>query len=215
MAARVVALLHHAAAVAPHHASWNAHHRGVGGYVLNHHGVAADAHVVAHLDVAEHLGARAHDHVVAERGVALAVLVARAAQGNSLVEGAVVAHDGGLANNDAHGMVDKEPAAELRAGVNLDPGKEPRDLAEHARGSAQAVRPEPVLGGVHPLSVEAGVGDKDGKGALRGGVVGLNVGDVLADGGDEAHGGSYSGAFARRRAPAGAMYGRPPADKCL
>ena len=52
----------------------------------------------------------------------LAGLVAGAAERDALVEHAVVAHDGSLANNDAHGVVDKEALADLRGGMNLDAG---------------------------------------------------------------------------------------------
>ena len=54
--------------------------------------------------------------------VALAGLVAGAAERDALVEHTVIAHDGSLANNDAHGVVDKEVLANLRGGMNLDAG---------------------------------------------------------------------------------------------
>ena len=118
----VEALLEHAAAVALDDAPGHAHDGAVVGHVLDDDRVAADLDVIADVDVAEHLGARAHGDIVAQGGVAFAGLVAGAAERDALIEHAVVAHDGGLANNDAHGVVDKEVLADLRGGMNLDAG---------------------------------------------------------------------------------------------
>ena len=43
-----------------------------------------------------------------------------AAQGHAVVDRAVVTNLGGLAKHDAHAVVDKQLAADLRAGVDLD-----------------------------------------------------------------------------------------------
>ena len=116
----VEALLEHAAAVALDDAPGHAHDGAVVGHVLDDDRVAADFDVVANVDVAKHLGARAHRDIVAQGGVTLAGLVAGAAERDALVEHTVVAHDGSLANNDAHGVVDKEVLADLRGGMNLN-----------------------------------------------------------------------------------------------
>ena len=63
--------------------------------------------------------------------MALAGLVAGTAERDALVEHAVVAHDGGFADDDAHGVVDKEVLANLRGRVNLDAGDVAGDLREH------------------------------------------------------------------------------------
>ena len=114
-----------AASVAFDDASRHAYHGAVGRDVFDHHGVAADSDVVADGDVSQHLGAAANGYVVAQRRVALACLIAGAAQGDALVERAVIANDRGLANDDAHGMVDEEVLADVCGGVNLDAGHMP------------------------------------------------------------------------------------------
>ena len=149
----VEALLEHAAAVALDDAPRHAHDGAVVGHVLDDDRVAANLDVVADSDVAEHFGARAHGDVVAQGGVALASLVAGAAQGYALVEDAVVTHDGSFANDDAHSVVDKEVLADLRGRVNLDAGDMAGELREHAGERAMAVFPQPVLGHVVPLGV--------------------------------------------------------------
>ena len=183
----VETLLEHAAAVALDDASRHANNGAVVGDILNDDRVAADLDVVADADVAEHLGARAHGDVVAQGGVALAGLVAGAAERNALVEHAVVAHNGGLADDDAHGVVDKEVLADLCGGMNLDAGDVAGDLREHTGERAMAMLPEPVLGHVVPLGVQARIGKEDDQTVLRGGVLRLDGLDVLANGIDKAH----------------------------
>ena len=53
-------------------------------------------------------------------------------------------------------MVDKEVLADLCGGMNLDAGDVAGDLREHAGERAMTVLPEPVLGHVVPLGVQAG-----------------------------------------------------------
>ena len=65
--------------VAPDYPSRHPDHGGAGRHVL-HHGVGADAHAFAEHDWGEHLGARAHHHIAAEGGMALAFLPTGAAQ---------------------------------------------------------------------------------------------------------------------------------------
>jgi hypothetical protein len=67
-------------------------------------------------DVAQHARARANDHVVCERGMPLAGLFARAAQGHALVERHIVADDRSLADHHAHAVIDEEAAADFAPG---------------------------------------------------------------------------------------------------
>ena len=183
----VEALLEHAAAVALDDAPGHAHDGAVVGHVFDDDRVAADFDVVANANVAEHFGTGAHGDVVAQGGVALAGLVAGAAERDALIEHAVVAHNGGLADDNAHGVVDKEMFADLRGGMNLDAGDVAGDLREHAGERAMAMFPQPVLGHVVPLGVQAGVGQEDDQAILRSGVLRLDGLDVLANGIDKAH----------------------------
>ena len=119
--------------------------------------------------------------------VALAGLVAGAAERDALVEHTVVAHDGGFADDDAHGVVDKEVLADLRGGMNLDAGDVAGDLREHTGERAMSMLPQPVLGHVVPLGVQARIGKEDDQTVLRSGVLRLDGLDVLANGIDKAH----------------------------
>lgn len=120
-------------------------------------------------------------------GWLLAGLVTGAAERDALVEHAVVAHDGGFADDDAHGVVDKEALADLCGGMNLDAGDVAGDLREHTGERAMSMLPEPMLGYVVPLGVQARIGKEDDQTALRGGVLRLDGLDVLANGIDKAH----------------------------
>ena len=119
--------------------------------------------------------------------MALAGLVTGAAERDALVEHAVVAHDGGFADDDAHGVVDKEALADLCGRMNLDAGDVAGDLREHTGERAMSMLPEPMLGYVVPLGVQARIGKEDDQTALRGGVLRLDGLDVLANGIDKAH----------------------------
>ena len=77
--------------------------------------------------------------------MALASLLAGAAQRHALVEHHVVADLGRLADDDAHAVVDEEALADLRAGVNLDAGDQTAEVGDQrgrtgTRRRAQTVR---------------------------------------------------------------------------
>jgi hypothetical protein len=61
--------------------------------------------------------------------VAFSAFLARSAQRNALIYKAVIADFGGLADNDSRTVVDKEPLANLRSGMNLKTGNKPCKLA--------------------------------------------------------------------------------------
>ncbi len=69
----------------------------------------------------------------ADGRVTLAVLLAGAAERDALVEGYVVADDRSFTDDHAHAVIDEEAAADLRAGMNLDAGKEARPTCDKQR----------------------------------------------------------------------------------
>src|SRR5699024_729202 len=92
----------------------------------------ADLGVSAHGKRAKHLAARGDDDVVFDGGVALADVFAGAAERCALVNGHIVAHNGGLADYHAHAVVDEHALANDRAGVDLNAGKMPGKLRNDA-----------------------------------------------------------------------------------
>src|SRR6266542_195854 len=98
-----LAVLEHAALAArARHFARNAYHRGIVGHRVDYHRARADLHVIAYANIAQDFGARPDHDVVAQRRVALALFIARAAQRYALVEQAVVADLRGLADHYAH-----------------------------------------------------------------------------------------------------------------
>ena len=80
----------------------------------------------------------ADDHAVLERGMALLAPRRGSSEGDALVEVAVLADDGGLADDDAHAMVDEAAPPDARRGVDLDAGDEAVQVREQAREDGQA-----------------------------------------------------------------------------
>ena len=95
--------------------------------------------------------------------MALLFFQAGAAQGYAMVDGHVVAHDGGLANHHSHAVVDEEPSSDGRAGMNLNPGPEAGDLREVARQQTEAMPPEPVIQVMHPHRVKSRIVQQHGE----------------------------------------------------
>mmetsp|Transcript_12310 Transcript_12310/g.49582 ORF Transcript_12310/g.49582 Transcript_12310/m.49582 type:complete len:405 (+) Transcript_12310:372-1586(+) len=93
---------------------------------FRHDGLRAHRRVVADFDIPKHRAARAEDDAVADLGMPVAALLARAAERDRVQDGAVGADFGGFADDDARRVVHEEAAAELGGGVDVD-GPELRD----------------------------------------------------------------------------------------
>ena len=89
--------------------------------------------------------------------MALALVLAGAAQGHPVVEQHIVSHLGGLADDDAHAVVDDETAADLRPGVDLDSRALPVPLGLQPGQEIQMVTIEPMGDPVADDGVNAGV----------------------------------------------------------
>ena len=107
------------------HAAGHADHGAVIRNGSDHHGARADLGVVADRDIAQNLGAGPDHHVVADGGMALALLLAGSAQRHALVQQYIVADLGGFADHGAHAVVDEAAPSNLRAGMDLDSRQRP------------------------------------------------------------------------------------------
>ncbi len=56
-------------------------------------------------------------------------------------------------------MVDKEPAADCRARVNLDVSEKAADVGQESRQEKEPNAPQPVSGAMHPDRMQAGVAE--------------------------------------------------------
>src|SRR4029079_13577766 len=117
-------------------ASWNAGDRAPRRHVLQHRASRRHPHAIADLDIAEDLGARSHHHAGADLRVAIAALIAGAAQGDAVQQRAIVADHRRLADDDAGGMVEHHALADACGGMDVD--------LEDARGEALEIEREIV-----------------------------------------------------------------------
>ena len=109
----------------------NSHHGSPGGTDCKTTGTP-DARPIPHLNGTQNLGSGADDHVVADGGVALSLVLPGAAQGYSLVNGYIIANFGSLSHDHAHPVVDKESRSDLGPGMDLDPRQETGKIGYHA-----------------------------------------------------------------------------------
>ena len=134
----------HAPALHAHDLCRNTDGGAVGRDIAQHDRICRNAAVVPYLQRAEHLCARADEDVIADGRVPLADVLARAAERDTVVYKAVVPDLGGLADDDAHAVVNDKALADLRAGVYLYPGAVPAALRDEPGKKLQPVHVAPV-----------------------------------------------------------------------
>ena len=88
----------------------------------------------------------------------LAALLPRPTQRHSLVHGDVVADRRGLADDDAHAVVDEDALADPGSRMNLDPGDRPAQLGQQTGGKEETLAPQPVRDAVERDGMQSGRG---------------------------------------------------------
>src|SRR5690554_69437 len=96
-----------------------ADHRRVRLNRMQHNAAGADLRAFAYLDVAKDLRPGADHHATADLRVAVAAFLAGTAQGHALENRNVVAHHGGLANDDTGAVVQHDAAADPAGRVDV------------------------------------------------------------------------------------------------
>ena len=157
----------------------DAHGGAVGRNLCQHDGARRDVGIVADLERAQHLGARADQHVVAQRGVAFAVVLAGTAQRHALIQDAVVADDRRFADDDAGAVVDEKPPPDLRPGVDFNIGLSDAALRDPPRQEKQVVHIAPVGAAIHAHGAKARVQKHDLQRAAGRGVAVLDALNVF------------------------------------
>ena len=107
--------------------------------------------------------------------MALAGVLAGAAQGHAVVDGAVVADLAGLTEHDAHAVVDEQAPADGSTGVDLDAGAAASVLADPPGQKEPLVLVQPVRNAVIDQNMKTGVQQNDLQHAACGGVLALDV----------------------------------------
>ena len=132
---------------------------------------------VTDVDRAQHLRARADQHIVAQRRMALAGVLAGTAQGDAVVDCAVVADLRRLTKDDAHTVVDKELVPDLAPGWISMPVEVARQLADKTGQEETPVVVQKMCDLVRDQHMKAGVQDDDLRHIARGGVL---IADIFA-----------------------------------
>ena len=148
-------------------------------HLAQYYGVCRNAGVVANAERAKHLCAGADHDVVAERRMALADILARAAERYALIEQAVVPDLGGFADHDAGSVVNDQPPANGRAGMDLDSRPHLRPLRDRAGDEKAAPQVKPVRDPVVDGRVQAVIQQHDLNGRPCGRVIFLICPDIL------------------------------------
>ena len=147
--------------------------------IRDSHAACADAGVISDKHRAQHLGACADKHVVAQGGVAFAGILAGTAQRYSVVDGAVIPNLAGLTEHDAHAVVDKQTLADGGTRVDLNAGAVAAMLADPPCQKKVLVLVQPVRDTVIHQNVESRVQQHYLQHAACGGVLALDVPRVL------------------------------------
>src|ERR1051325_484818 len=93
--------------VAYNHLSRHTDDHRIGRRGSNNHRIRPNATVVSYGDCSQHLGPRADDNMIANCGMALDLLQACPAQGDSMIERDTITDLGGFANYYSHAMIDE------------------------------------------------------------------------------------------------------------
>ena len=83
------------------------------------------------------------------------------AQGDALIDRAVVADLGGLADDDADAMIDEQAAADLRAGMDVDRRQDAPEMRHEPAREMPAAPPEPMAKPMEQQHLEPGVAEDD------------------------------------------------------
>src|SRR5262249_50790864 len=150
----------HPLAVAICYPPGNADHNGVRGNLAHDDRARPDPAAVTDLEGADDLGPGPDDYVVAQGRVALLAFQARPAEGHALQQGDVRAALGGLADDDAHAVIDEETGAELRGRMDLDARDDPRHVREEAGRDRPAVPPHRVSEPMERQRVHPGIAEQ-------------------------------------------------------
>src|SRR5437764_3930517 len=145
----------------PYDAPGHADHGRVIRHGVNDNGAGADLHVIADANTAEDLGAGSDDHVVADGRMPLALLVARAAESDALIEHHIVTDFSSLTDHDAHAMVNEEAPADGGARMDFDAGEQAGDLRNESRQNRHTGLVEPVREAMHQYGVKSGIAEDD------------------------------------------------------
>ena len=130
---------------------------GAFGDFLGDHRVGTDLGILVHGKRPQHLGAGTDHHTVLQGRMALALVPAGAAQGDTVVERHVIADFRGFADHHAHAVIDKEASTDLGTRVDLDTRHPAGESGNKSRQLLEVPFPQGVGEAVEQHGVQARV----------------------------------------------------------
>lgn len=112
--------------------------------------------------------------------MAFALFLTRPAEGDTLIEGHVVADDRRFSDDDAHAMVDEQSFADLGAGMDLDAREEAGNRGNEACRDEPLMLVEEVGQAMGPDGMKAGIAEQDFQRVLGGWIAVLDDANVVA-----------------------------------
>ena len=140
--------------------------------------------------------------------MALAAFLSRSAERDALIESDIFAELRGLADDNACTMIDEQPLANRRAGMNFNPGQKAPDIRYDARNEHPTTPIKCMRDAMQPDRMKSRVAKENFDNALCRRVTFKNDADILAKPGKEFHSilafafsGFTSFRYRRRRKP--------------
>lgn len=124
-------------------------------------GIGTNFCSVPDFDGAENFGPCGDEDMVAQGGVPFALVFACAAEGDLVVEGAIVANFSSFTDDQAHAVVDEEVFADLGAGVDFNAGQKTAKLGDEAGPKVSPFSVEKVGDAVKADGMDARIVDED------------------------------------------------------
>src|SRR5262249_16289784 len=162
--------------------------RGTIRHFAQYHRLRTDSGAITDPERTKNLGMHADNDSVAERRMPLlAPIKGGAAEGHPLVERAVVADLGSLADHHPHPVIDEQSFADTSSGMNLDAGQPPPDMGHKTRSEQPAMPPQPMSEVMEKQRVKARITQRNFEARTGSGIAGKSGVDFVAQVSKEHH----------------------------
>lgn len=131
------------------------------GNVFQNYGACGDLYVVAYGEGAQKLRVGTDENVVSDGRVPFSRFLSRAAQCDTVVNGAVVSDLSGFADDDTHAVVDEQPFSDGRTRVYLDARAAAGVLRDHTGEKLMVMAVKEFCDSMIDQNVQARVTEKD------------------------------------------------------
>src|SRR3990167_8998071 len=146
---------------------WDADRRGTRRHLFSHHSIGANLRARADRERPQHLGTSTNHDAIFQRRVTLTFVPAGATKGHPLIKGDVIADFGGLTDDNAHAVIDKEASTDLRARMDFDASHPAAEVRHPARQPLPATPPQCMRHAMQPDCMQPRIASDHLKGITR------------------------------------------------